>query len=105
MGERYNTGLGVSLQKGINFGDNIHQETDARTQLADGYGGASQGLPPDYKQAIKTCVVVTSSQSCRSCAVMSLSGVIFDYFPTFIFMELINVPMQNFSFVSFNITS
>ena len=77
MGERYNTGLGVSLQKGINFGDNIHQETDARTQLADGYE-ASQGLLPDHRQAIKAWII-TSSQ-CHSYAVMSLSSVIFDYF-------------------------
>ena len=63
MEERYNTERGASLQKEINFGDDIHQKTDARTQLADGCGGASQGLPPDYRQAIKTCVVVTSSQS------------------------------------------
>jgi len=62
LGERYNTGRGSSLQKEINFGDDIHQETDARTQLADGHGGASQGLPPDYRQVIKTCVVVTFSQ-------------------------------------------
>ena len=29
------------LQEEIDFGDDIHQETDARTQLADRYGGAS----------------------------------------------------------------
>jgi len=52
----------VLLQKKIDFGDNIYQETDAWTQLADGYGRASQGLPPDYRQAIKAWAV-TSSQS------------------------------------------
>jgi len=39
---------GASLQEKIDFGDDIHQETDARTQFADGYGGASQGLLPDH---------------------------------------------------------
>ena len=57
----YNTERGASLQKEINFGDDIHKETDARSQVADGYGGASEGLPPDYRQAIKTRVVDTSS--------------------------------------------
>jgi len=52
--EHYNTGRGASLQKEINFADDIHQETDARTQLADGYGGVSQGLPPDYRQVRKS---------------------------------------------------
>ena len=64
MGQRYNTGRGVSLQEEIDFEDDIHQETDAQTQLADGYGEASQGLyPPDHRQAIKARVVVISSQS------------------------------------------
>jgi len=45
----------------IDFGNDIHQETDR--QFADGYGGASQGLSADPRQAIKAKVVVTSSQS------------------------------------------
>ena len=53
MEQRYNIRRGTSLQEEIDFGDDIHQETDARTQLADGYGGTSQGLPPDHRQAVK----------------------------------------------------
>ena len=76
MGQRYNIGREASLQEEIDFGDDIHQETDAWIQTADGYGGASQGLSPDYRQAIKARVVVMSSQ-CHSYAVMSLSDIIF----------------------------
>jgi len=52
----------ILLQEEINFGDDIHQETDVRTQLADGYEGTSQTLP-SHRQARKVWVVVTSSQS------------------------------------------
>ena len=41
------------LQEEIDFGDDIHREIDALTQLADGYGVASQGLPSDHRHAIK----------------------------------------------------
>jgi len=63
IGTTSNTGRGASLQEEIDFGDNIHPDTDARTQLANGYGGASQGLPLDHQQVIKARVIVTSSQS------------------------------------------
>ena len=85
-----NTGRGASLQEEIDFIDGIHQKTDSRTQFADGYGGASQGLS-DYRQAIKAWVVVTSSQSVSF--VRSNESFWRDCFPTFIFMELINVSM------------
>jgi len=61
--QRYNTGWRASLQEEIDFGDDIHQEINTWTQPADGYRGASQGLSPDPRQAIKAKVVVTSSQS------------------------------------------
>jgi len=105
LGQHNNTGRGASLQEEIDFGDDIHQETDVRIQFADEYGGVFQGLSPDHRQAIKVWVVSRLVSQCRSYAVMSLSGVISDYFPTFIFMKLINVSMRNFSFVSFNDTS
>ena len=48
-----NIGGGVSLQEVIDFGDNIHQETDTWTQPADEYGGASQGLLLNHRQGYK----------------------------------------------------
>ena len=80
----------------IDFEDDIHQETDARTQLADGYGGAPQGLSSDHKLQTLELLSCPASQ-CGSYAIMSLSSVIFYYFPTFIFMKLISVLMLNFS--------
>ena len=63
--QHYNPGRGASLQEEIDFGDDIHQETDAWTQLADD-GGASQGLPPNHTQAIKARVVVQSINVVRT---------------------------------------
>ena len=65
--QHYNTGRGTSLQEEIDFRD-----YSSGDRPADGYGGASQCLPPDHRA--KAWVVVTSSQ-CRSYAVISLSDV------------------------------
>jgi len=50
----YNIGRGTSLQEEIDFGDDIHQETNGyMDQPANGYGGISQDLLLDHRQAIK----------------------------------------------------
>jgi len=52
---------GASLQEEIDFEDDIHQETDAWTQPTNRYGGASQGLPLDYRYEGLNCCLISHS--------------------------------------------